>query len=118
MRYAVLAGNQVVNIAVATPEFAASQGWVECPEGVGIGWCFDGVGDPVAPPVNLEALASSARAQRNGLLAESDSQVLPDRWAAMTTEQQTAWAVYRQALRDLPQQAGFPTTINWPVKPE
>jgi len=28
-----------------------------------------------------------------------------------------AWATYRQALRDLPQQAGFPVTIDWPVKP-
>jgi len=117
MRYAVLAGNKVVNIAVATAEFAASQGWVECPEGVGIGWSFDGVGDPVPPPVNLEALASSARAQRNVLLAQSDSQVLPDRWSAMTTEQQTAWAAYRQALRDIPQQDGFPITIVWPTKP-
>jgi len=117
MRYAVLAGNQVVNIAVATPEFAASQGWVECPEGVGIGWCFDGVGDPIAPAVNVEALAASARAQRNVLLSESDSQVLPDRWAVLTTEQQVLWADYRQALRDIPQQAGFPAAIVWPVKP-
>ena len=117
MRYAIIEDGKVVNFAVATPEYAAAMGWVECPEGIDIGWSFDGVGDPVAPPVNLEALASSARAQRNGLLADSDLQVLPDRWAAMTTEQQAAWATYRQALRDLPQQAGFPVTIVWPVKP-
>jgi len=30
---------------------------------------------------------------------------------------QQAWAEYRQELRDLPQQAGFPTEITWPVKP-
>ena len=28
------------------------------------------------------------------------------------------WAPYRQALRDVPQQAGFPENIQWPVKPE
>lgn len=117
MRYAIIKDGVVVNFAVATPEFAASNGWIECPDTVDIGWSFDGVGSPVAPPVNLEALANSARAQRNFLLTESDLAVLPDRWAAMTTEQQAAWATYRQALRDLPQQSGFPTIINWPVKP-
>jgi len=30
---------------------------------------------------------------------------------------QAAWATYRQDLRDVPQQAGFPTTVVWPTKP-
>ena len=30
---------------------------------------------------------------------------------------QQAWGESRQALRDVPQQAGFPTEITWPVKP-
>ena len=28
------------------------------------------------------------------------------------------WAAYRQALRDLPEQQGFPFNINWPEAPE
>jgi len=28
------------------------------------------------------------------------------------------WSAYRQSLRDVPQQAGFPTEITWPTKPE
>jgi hypothetical protein len=28
------------------------------------------------------------------------------------------WEVYRQALRDIPTQEGFPWTITWPVKPQ
>ena len=40
------------------------------------------------------------------------------RWAALTSEKQTAWAAYRQALLDVPQQAGFPHDITWPNKPE
>jgi hypothetical protein len=28
------------------------------------------------------------------------------------------WATYRQALRDVPSQAGFPNTITWPSEPE
>jgi hypothetical protein len=29
-----------------------------------------------------------------------------------------AWEVYRQALRDIPNQSGFPWTITWPVEPQ
>ena len=62
----------------------------------------------------LEQEANEAREQRNVLLADSDWSVLPD--APVTDEQ--AWKDYRQALRDVPQQNGFPTDIDWPVKPE
>jgi hypothetical protein len=117
MKYAIIENGIVINIAVASPEFAAQKGWIECPEGVGIGWTFDGAGVPIEPAPDLEELASIARAQRDKLLAESDVMVLPDRWAAMTTEQQSAWAAYRQALRDIPQQEGFPLTVDWPDQP-
>ena len=33
------------------------------------------------------------------------------------TEIPSAWLTYRQALRDLPAQAGFPDSITWPTKP-
>jgi len=39
------------------------------------------------------------------------------RWAALTPEQQQAWADYRQALLDVPQQDGFPHDVVWPTKP-
>lgn len=69
------------------------------------------------PPPTTEELAQQIRAQRDALLQEVDSIVgNPLRWASFTTEQQTAWADYRQALLDVPQQAGFPNTINWPTK--
>ena len=41
MRYAVIENNVVVNIAIATPEVAAERGWLECPDGVGIGCCYE-----------------------------------------------------------------------------
>lgn len=28
-----------------------------------------------------------------------------------------SWAAYRQALRDVPQQTGFPLNVVWPTKP-
>ena len=56
-------------------------------------------------------LAKSARGKRDGLLKETDHYGLSD--VTMSTEMTT----YRQALRDVPQQTDFPSTINWPTKP-
>lgn len=64
------------------------------------------------PPPSTEQLAAQARAQRDVLLAESDFSQLPD-----APVNSAAWATYRQALRDVPEQPGFPQTIEWPVKP-
>ena len=77
----------------------------------------------VAPtPPTAEELAATAaaqvRSQRNQLLREVDVFVgNPLRWADLTSEQQTAWATYRTALLDVPQQSGFPSTITWPTAP-
>ena len=60
----------------------------------------------------LEQEAEEVRTQRDALLAASDWTQVSD---APVDHQ--AWADYRQALRDLPQQAGFPTEITWPQKP-
>jgi hypothetical protein len=65
-----------------------------------------------------EELAAQVRFQRDALLQEVDSIVgNPLRWASFSQTQQTAWADYRQALLDVPQQPGFPNTISWPTKP-
>jgi|13_taG_2_1085334.scaffolds.fasta_scaffold61868_1 hypothetical protein len=67
-----------------------------------------------------EALSQNARAQRdNKLTREIDPIVTnPLRWADLTTEKQNEWTQYRTDLLNVPQQAGFPNTINWPTKPE
>lgn len=59
--------------------------------------------------------AKSARDSRDRLLAECDWVVVKSLESGQAVPSE--WATYRQALRDLPQQAGFPTSINWPVKP-
>ena len=59
--------------------------------------------DPVA------ASATQVRAERDDLLAASDTMALADR---ITDE----WRTYRQALRDLPQADGFPSVV-FPVVP-
>jgi len=65
-----------------------------------------------------ESLTGRMRDQRNALLRQMDSLVMnPMRWAQYTAEQQAAFAVYRQALLDIPQQDGFPHSIVWPQTP-
>ena len=58
-----------------------------------------------------------ARHKRNRHLTNSDITQL-----AQATEQMkakaTEWEAYRQALRDISEQAGFPFDIQWPTKPE
>jgi len=61
----------------------------------------------------LSALAASVRAIRNVELALSDYTQLSD----YPGGDRGQWASYRQQLRDLPAQAGFPRTVNWPAKP-
>jgi len=72
----------------------------------------------VPPPAPTpEELAAQVRAERDRLLAESDWTQLADARAAMGEAKAAEWDAYRQALRDVPQQEGFPTDVAWPVKP-
>lgn len=56
--------------------------------------------------------ASNARAERNAKLASSDWTQVAD-----APIDKAAWAAYRQNLRDVTAQAGFPWSIQWPVEP-
>ena len=65
------------------------------------------------------AAAADVRADRDGRLLEVDAVAGNAlRWAALDADTQAAWATYRQALLDVPQQSGFPHDITWPTKPE
>ena len=71
----------------------------------------------VEPPIT----ADQVRAERDSKLAATD-------WVAIKAVDASsdglgiqvpqAWAAYRQALRDVTDQVGFPENVNWPVKPE
>jgi hypothetical protein len=56
--------------------------------------------------------AERVRSERDQKLKDTDWMGMSD--VTMSTE----WATYRQALRDIPSQAGFPHTITWPTEPE
>ena len=59
-----------------------------------------------------ERRATDEREARDVLLSKTDWWATSDR--TMTAEQ----TAYRQALRDITDQVGFPTDITWPTKPE
>lgn len=56
---------------------------------------------------------AAVRNERNRLLSESDWTQVAD-----APVDQAAWAIYRQDLRDIPKQKGFPMKVFWPVKPQ
>jgi hypothetical protein len=65
---------------------------------------------------NKPVIARSHRVSRDTLLKESDWTQMPD--SPLTDEQKALWAAYRQELRDVTDQAGFPWKFNWPSKPQ
>ncbi|QTI81500.1 phage tail assembly chaperone (plasmid) [Roseomonas marmotae] len=71
--------------------------------------------DPPDPAPTPEQLAELVRTKRNALLTACDWTSLPD--APLTEEQRAAWRAYRQALRDVTDQPGFPADVVWPTPP-
>jgi len=65
------------------------------------------------PVIANEQLAEEARLTRDELLMRTDWTQLPD----VPHELKIKWQGYRQALRDVPQQANFPINIAWPEEP-
>lgn len=55
--------------------------------------------------------------QAEHLLKNSDSLVLPDVWEAYTKEQKELVSAYRNALKNIDKQEGFPLEIVWPEAP-
>lgn len=110
--FAVIKNGLVDNVVVAEEDYAATQGWVPVSDVAGRGWEYKD--DQFIAPVRPTAeLAAEARLLRDSLLIQTD-------WTQMSDVPQVTkdkWAPYRQALRDVPQQAGFPDNIQWPNKP-
>lgn len=76
-------------------------------------WSVADMGDEAKAAADARQ-AESVRQTRNQKLAESDwtqGKDIPDAVSQ-------PWAVYRQALRDVPSQVGFPWDVQWPAQPE
>jgi len=75
----------------------------------GVGWSWDG--EQFAPPV-VPLTWDDIRRERDALLAASDWTQVAD-----APVDSAAWAVYRQALRDVPQDYASPDDVVWPTPP-
>lgn len=87
---------------------------------------------PVPDNITGEEALNLARKRRTNFLVQTDYIEMPTKWATLTTEEQTAWANYRNALRDLPENypnlelhwnenyTDLTTWVNviWPTEPE
>lgn len=119
MKYA-FNDNGILRDVVMTPPhilFVSSYAkqFIEVPNEAQNGWLWDGKN--ASPPKEIittpKQKASELRAMRNVLLAQTDWTQAVDVPQAIKDK----WAPYRQALRDVPQQAGFPENIIWPEMP-
>jgi hypothetical protein len=63
-----------------------------------------------------ERLWESVRAERDLRLKQCDWTQLPD--SPLIAQDKAAWSAYRQALRDITAQPGFPTDVTWPTAPQ
>lgn len=78
-------------------------------------WLEQWIEDPATPEQikeRTDAKATEVRAERNKRLADCD-------WTQLTDApvDSASWATYRQELRDVTTQAGFPWNITWPKEP-
>jgi hypothetical protein len=77
-----------------------------------LGWAIQAL-TPLEQAEQNTSQAASVRTTRNAKLKETDWTQIAD-----SAADKAAWATYRQALRDIPNQAGFPWEVEWPVQPE
>ena len=76
---------------------------------------FGPIVEYVPPPLSTqEQLVNGIRFRRNELLQQSDWTQLPD----VPQATKDLWATYRQSLRDITTQSGFPTDVVWPSQPQ
>ena len=61
-------------------------------------------------------MADYVRSDRNNRLQASDWTQLQD--ASLTEAKKSLWTLYRQDLRNIPQQPGFPFSVTWPTAPK
>lgn len=62
-----------------------------------------------------ETAADNVRQHRDNLLAKTDWTQLID--SPFSNDTNGVWQAYRQALRDVPAQEGFPWDVTWPEAP-
>lgn len=109
-----LAENNAKKVNLFLPHDAATEKLVSCDPYVDGDWVYTVQVEPLTPEeqqARIDSEWANVRAQRNTLLAGCDWTQLPD-----SPVDKTAWATYRQELRDITDQED-PLNIVWPVDP-
>ena len=136
MKYARIVNNYAVDVRTESPEGCFTPNIViefgEIPDEVQNGWILTNgnwstpvVYTPSAQEIadaqaeqlaqKTAELAASIRQERNKKLEETDWVVIKN--LELNANIPGVWEVYRQALRDITAQSGFPLTITWPDAP-
>lgn len=110
-----LAENNAKKVNVWLPYDQMTEKLAACPPYIDGDWVYTVEVVPLTPEeiaARTEAQAASVRAQRDQLLLACDWTQLAD-----SPVDPLPWRTYRQELRDLPQQPGFPWSVTWPTPP-
>ena len=95
------------------------------PTFVGGAWVYA----PSVRPLSVEQIAERTASRASAIRIQRDSLLKDCDWVVVKAVDQNAqdsfgiqipvvWLTYRQALRDITAQPGFPDTVTWPAKPE
>lgn len=94
-------------------KFSQEEGYRER-RGEDLAWAVEKIPEKTEAEKREDA-EKSVRAKRDSLISETDYLLASD--YPISAEDLEAVKVYRQALRDVPQQAGFPFDVVWPDLP-
>ena len=118
-KYAEIKDGIVVNISLSESNIASERGLILATDNAEIGGTYNGktFARKVITDNRTDAeKETDERSERDALLSQSDWTVMPD--SPLSDSKKTEWKTYRQALRDVPAQSGFPNNITWPTEPE
>lgn len=110
-----LAENSALRVNAWKPHDAATEKLVACAPYIDGAWVYTVQVEPLTQDdiaARDAAQAANVRAERNRRLAECDWTQLSD-----APVDPLPWQTYRQALRDITAQAGFPSAVIWPEAP-
>lgn len=107
--FAIVENGKVSNLVVA--EYPLEANWIETSQAT-IGDLWDGVSFIKDTTAEEAKAAAAVREERNEKLKKTDWTQVAD-----APVDKAVWATYRQALRDVSTQTGFPWDVQWPIEP-
>ena len=110
---ALIFNNKVVDVQLTEFDVHPSMSWVDCPDDCQVGSEYsDGTITPIPGPTDAERL-EQLRMQRNNKLRNSDWTQNRD----VVLSNDSEWATYRQALRDITNTYQNVDDVVWPTEP-